>query len=92
MRFAYPPYGPESGLLFHSKKRRHSIDAGVTGSLNLGLISKSKHKSTRFMLSSVRGKASLADYKYYSLYFLGLSSPLPSFRQGLPKSSRHGWQ
>nr|VFK19889.1 MAG: hypothetical protein BECKLPF1236B_GA0070989_11902 [Candidatus Kentron sp. LPFa] len=20
MRFAYPPYGPESGLLFHSKK------------------------------------------------------------------------
>nr|VFK08258.1 MAG: Protein of unknown function (DUF2442) [Candidatus Kentron sp. LPFa]VFK24093.1 MAG: Protein of unknown function (DUF2442) [Candidatus Kentron sp. LPFa] len=21
MRFAYPPYGPESGLLFHSKEK-----------------------------------------------------------------------
>nr|VFK66682.1 MAG: hypothetical protein BECKUNK1418G_GA0071005_110314 [Candidatus Kentron sp. UNK]VFK69951.1 MAG: hypothetical protein BECKUNK1418H_GA0071006_102133 [Candidatus Kentron sp. UNK] len=36
MRFAYPPYGPESGLLFHSKFNdpiilawiRHSIDVG----------------------------------------------------------------
>ena len=24
MRFAYPPYGLESGLLFHSKERHHS--------------------------------------------------------------------
>nr|VFK69339.1 MAG: hypothetical protein BECKUNK1418G_GA0071005_13741 [Candidatus Kentron sp. UNK]VFK73982.1 MAG: hypothetical protein BECKUNK1418H_GA0071006_14191 [Candidatus Kentron sp. UNK] len=34
MRFAYPPYGPESGLLFHSKKvsRRLRFFFGVTPS------------------------------------------------------------
>nr|VFK63339.1 MAG: hypothetical protein BECKUNK1418G_GA0071005_103210 [Candidatus Kentron sp. UNK]VFK70810.1 MAG: hypothetical protein BECKUNK1418H_GA0071006_103910 [Candidatus Kentron sp. UNK] len=39
MRFAYPPYGPESGLLFHSKERslqtiaNHKVlfDSGLAG-------------------------------------------------------------
>lgn len=32
---------------------------GMTGSLNLGLISKSERKDTRFMLLSVRSETSL---------------------------------